>query len=335
MYISNMSLENSLKHLNKMVRKSLHLWDIPDGASVRLLNISENLTYMVESQNGFAAILRVHRENYHTKREIECELKWLKALDSEKNINVPKVYEGINGELIQEGIIEDLASTRDMVLFKYIKGEILDESDNLGGKFRELGIIAAHCHNHVSRWIKPEDFQRKTWDANTIFGTDPIWGNWRLAPEVTPEVAKVLQYVEEKICERLEAFGKDSARFNLIHADMRLANILNGEKHLHLIDFDDCGWGWFLYDFATAVSFIEDDPRISKLKEEWVRGYRGVRELSSDDEMEIDTFVMLRRMALLAWIGSHFEAPEPQKLASGFAAVTARLGITYIQKIHD
>ena len=35
---------------------------------------------------------------------------------------------------------------------------------------------------------------------------------------------------------------------------------------------------------------------------------------------------MLRRMALLAWIGSHIEAPEPRALAPGFAETTARLG---------
>ncbi|MEP2139244.1 MAG: hypothetical protein ABJI41_07025, partial [Erythrobacter sp.] len=35
-------------------------------------------------------------------------------------------------------------------------------------------------------------------------------------------------------------------------------------------------------------------------------------------------------MALLAWIGSHIEAPEPQALAPGFAATTARLSETYL-----
>ena len=39
--------------------------------------------------------------------------------------------------------------------------------------------------------------------------------------------------------------------------------------------------------------------------------YRSVHPLSEEDEAEIDTFIMLRRMALLAWISSHIEAPEP------------------------
>jgi len=42
---------------------------------------------------------------------------------------------------------------------------------------------------------------------------------------------------------------------------------------------------------------------------------------------------MLRRMALLAWIGSHIEAPEPQALAPGFAATTARLGQAWLDRL--
>lgn len=111
---------------------------------------------------------------------------------------------------------------------------------------------------------------------------------------------------------------------------MRLANLLIGDTGTRLIDFDDCGYGWFMYDFAASISFIEDDPRIPGLRGAWIKGYRSVRTLSAEDEAEIDTFIMLRRMALLAWIGSHIEAPEPQELAPGFAATTARLGQAFL-----
>jgi Ser/Thr protein kinase RdoA (MazF antagonist) len=111
---------------------------------------------------------------------------------------------------------------------------------------------------------------------------------------------------------------------------MRLANLLIEGETTRLIDFDDCGLGWFLYDFATGISFMEDNPQVPALRQAWVRGYRSVRPLSDAEEAEIDTFVMLRRMALLAWIGSHIEAPEPQALAPHFAAGTAKLAAEYI-----
>lgn len=112
---------------------------------------------------------------------------------------------------------------------------------------------------------------------------------------------------------------------------MRLANLLVHRNETRLIDFDDCGFGWLMYDFAAAISFIEDDPRISDLKSAWLHGYQTVRHLSFEDIDEVGTFVMLRRIALLAWIGSHIDAPEPQSLAPGFAEVTAQLGKMWLE----
>ncbi|GAB4302542.1 MAG: hypothetical protein Kow0058_16940 [Roseovarius sp.] len=219
-----------------------------------------------------------------------------------------------------------------MVLFHFVEGAPPDESGDMKAGFEELGQIAARCHEHVLHWPKPEPFERLTWDVDAIFGPDPTWGNWRDAPGVTSEVREVLERVEAAIRARLEAFGQAPERYNLIHADMRLANLLEDETGTRLIDFDDCGWGWFLYDFAAAISFIEDDPRVAGMKEAWIRGYRSVRDLSAEEEAEIDTFVMLRRMALLAWIGSHIEAPEPQALAPDFARVSAELGEAWLMR---
>lgn len=330
---SDMPLEDLLRHLDRLAQESLALWDVPEGATARLINVCENATYLVEAPGGYKSILRIHRENYHTHRAIECELAWLEALDAEGVVTTPGVYVGRNGDPIQQGRVDGLEAPRFMVLFHFVEGDAPDESGDMTAGFEELGEIAARCHDHVLRWKKPDDFQRLKWDADAVFGSNPTWGDWRDAPEVTPEVREVLEKVEQTVCARLDAFGKAPDRFNLIHADMRLANLLEDENGTRLIDFDDCGWGWFLYDFAAAISFIEDDPRIPDLKAAWVRGYRSVRDMSAEEEAEIDTFIMLRRMALLAWIGSHIEAPEPQELAPGFAATTARLGQAYMDRL--
>lgn len=328
-----MPLEELLGHLEKLAQQSLALWDVPEGARARLINVSENATYLVEAPGGYKSILRVHRENYHTHRAIECELAWLEALDAENVVTTPGVYVGKNGDPIQQARVEGLADPRYMVLFHFVEGEAPDESGDMTAGFEELGQIAARCHEHVLGWEKPANFERLTWDTEAVFGRNATWGDWRDAPEVTPEVLEVLEKVEQTIRARLDAFGKAPDRFNLIHADMRLANLLEDENGTRLIDFDDCGWGWFLYDFAAAISFIEDDPRIPSLRDAWVRGYRSVRQMSAEEEAEIGTFVMLRRMALLAWIGSHIEAPEPQELAPGFAATTARLGQAWMDSL--
>ncbi|MBL4769358.1 MAG: phosphotransferase [Rhodobacteraceae bacterium] len=327
---SEMSLEETLKLLQALANRSLVLWDIPDGALARLINVSENATYLVEAP-GYKSVLRIHRENYHSENAIACELTWADALNDEGRITTPGIYAGKDGKRIQSGTVSGLTVPRFMVLFHFVEGAEPDTSGDPEPLYQELGEIAARTHIHSIGWTRPKGFERLTWDCEAVFGTRPTWGNWRDGPEVTDDVCSILERVETTIKTRLTAFGKGPDRFGLIHADMRLANLLTDGNGTRLIDFDDCGFGWYLYDFATAISFIEDDPNVSVMKTAWVTGYRHARALSDEDAREIETFVMLRRMALLAWIGSHIEAPEPRALAVGFARVTAELGRVYLQ----
>ncbi|MEM7598198.1 MAG: phosphotransferase [Pseudomonadota bacterium] len=327
-----------LPRLQRLAEASLPLWDVPKEAQVRLINVSENVTYAVEAP-AFKSVLRIHRDGYHTRQAIESELDWLTALGRDTAVTTPRIILGKNGARIQHGTPPGLPTPRHMVMFHFIDGPAPDETGDLAPGFEELGQIAAQCHDHVLSWQKPDGFTRMTWDTRTVFGPNATWGNWREAPGVTDDIRALLTRLETTLTARLADFGKSPDRFNLIHADMRLANLIvspgvdAGSSGTRLIDFDDCGWGWFLYDFAAAISFIEDDPRVPALKAAWLRGYRSVRALSATEEAEIDTFVLLRRMALLAWIGSHIEAPEPQALAADFATGTAKLARAYLKRL--
>ena len=329
---SDMPMELLLKYLEVLANRSLALWDVvPAGASARLINISENATYLVEAPD-WKSVLRIHRENYHTENAIDCELAWSTALHHESAIVTPDYYLGRDGKAVQSGTIEGLPAPRYMVMFEFVEGEQPDEDQDLVKPFEELGEIAARTHLHSIGWKRPEPFERLTWDLETVFGENPTWGRWQDAPNVTAAIEETLRRVEDVVKRRVTEFGKGPERYGLIHADMRLANLLINDSGTRLIDFDDCGMGWFLYDFAASISFVEDHPQVPELKQAWVRGYRTIRDLPQRDEDQIDTFIMLRRLALLAWIGSHIEAPEPQQLAPDFARVSAELGNAYLRQ---
>ena len=328
--MTDSSAPTQMELVERLARESLHLWDLPEGASARLINLSENATFLAEAPDGRRIVLRVHREGYHSRRAIECELAWQNALAEAGAVATARCVPGRDGARVQSARIDGLDAPRHMVAFGFLEGETPQDGADMAGRFEELGRIAARCHDHALSWRRPEGFERLVWDERAVFGPSPTWGDWRDAPGVDSRVAPVLERTEAAVRARLEAFGKAPDRFNLIHADMRLANLLVRDGRTQIIDFDDCGLGWLMYDFAAAVSFIEDDPRLPELRSAWVRGYRSVRPLPQEDEAEIGTFVMLRRMALLAWIGSHMEAPEPQSLAPDFAARTALLAQGYL-----
>ncbi|MFO1068854.1 MAG: phosphotransferase [Geminicoccaceae bacterium] len=121
-------------------------------------------------------------------------------------------------------------------------------------------------------------------------------------------------------------------RFGLVHADLRLANLLVDERITRVIDFDDCGFSWFMYDLGAALSFIEHRPDVPELVDAWVRGYRRSAPLSAADEAEIPTFILLRRLLLVAWIGSHAETDLAQSLGEAYTEGSCTLAEQYLSR---
>lgn len=320
--------------LTHLANASLFLWDLESGSQATLLHLSENATFLVAQPTGPKCVLRIHRENYHTRHAISCELQWMAALAAGGGVITPTPIPGRDGGLIQTPpaslIPAGKLRPRNMVLFEFVDGKAPDESQDLVNSFEQLGELTAKAHAHALRWERPADFQRMSWNEKTIFGPSATWGDWRDAPGIDLVALEILERAETSIVRRLTSYGKSKERFELIHADMRLANLLIDNGSPRLIDFDDCGFGWFLYDFATGVSFLEDHPRLSDLTDAWLSGYLRIRQLDAADIAEIPTLIMLRRMAELAWLGSHPETDLARELGDCFAQISAELAKKYL-----
>ena len=322
-----------LAGLQDLADRSLARWKATAGGSAELINLSENATYRVTASGRADVALRIHREDYHSVNAIGSEIAWMKALREEAGIVTPEPIPGRDGDLVLEGESPLLPRPRNMVLFRWIDGREPDESEDLVAPFEELGRTTARLHVHSIGWTLPPGFERLTWNAAAVFGSDPLWGDWRDAPGVDRAARDVLDRAEAAILRRLEAFGTGLDRYGLVHADLRLANLLIHEGNTRVIDFDDSGMSWHLYDLATALSFIEDHPQKPELIASWLEGYERVRHLGDVDRAEIPTFILLRRMALLAWIGSHADTDLAKEQAPSFAPVTCDLAEAYLAEI--
>jgi Ser/Thr protein kinase RdoA (MazF antagonist) len=306
-------------------------WGFSTKTRVSLLAISENATFRADDPRADApAILRVHRPGYHTRAEIESELDWIEALRTEGVVEIPAPLPCTEGAHITGFDLE--GETRDVVAFEFMVGEEPSQDDDLVSGFHELGAISARLHAHARSWERPSGFTRKTWNFETTVGSSPHWGDWRAGLGLDERGRKILERVCVVLERRLVAYGEGAEHFGLIHADLRLANLLVDEAgRIGVIDFDDCGFGWFMYDFAAAVSFFEYEPIIPSLREAWVRGYKTVRELALEHIEMLPTFVMLRRLLLTAWIASHSETPTAQALGAGYTDGTVALGEQFLR----
>ena len=320
-----------LGHLQALADASLDLWPLEEGAAARLINISENATYLVDAPSGTKTVLRIHREDYHSRNGIRSELAWLKALADEAGVITPQAIAGKDGELIQSGSVGGLGRPRDMVMFEFIDGIEPNENDDLVEPFRRLGQISAKLHVHAMGWQKPAYFERLVWDSRTVFGPQANWGNWRDNHDIGEDRRPHLERLQEAVIANLATYGRTPDRFGLAHCDLRLANLLIVGDSTRVIDFDDCGLSWFLYDLAGALTLIEDLPQTPDLVEAWLDGYRRVRELSGEDMKAIPSLRMLRRMASLAWLGSHHSTALDEKTREDYAAATCGAAEEYLR----
>ena len=318
-----------LARLEECVRAALPGWGLGEGAEVSLLTISENATFRVgDAASGVDMALRVSRPGYNTPAEIASELAWIQALRADGVIETPAPVPLADGSLIA-GVPDD-GAIRYMTGFAFQPGAEPAADADLVPWFEELGTIHARLHAHARAWNRPDGFQRRIWNFQTTLGHTPHWGDWRAGLGLTPEGRATIEEVSAILQSRLDAYGHGAERFGLVHADLRLANILVQGDQLSVIDFDDCGFCWYFYDFAAAISFLEHEPYIPALRAAWLRGYRRIAPVTPEDEAAIDDFVMLRRILLTAWIASHAETPTAQAMGTAYTEGTVALARAYL-----
>ncbi len=306
------------------------------AASVELLNVSENATFLVTDPDAGPSVLRVHRLGYHTEAEIASELAWMDALRAEAGVRTPRVLPAADGRRVVtvperggQGRAE-----RYCVRFEFLPGTepggSAAEPALTAAHFAELGEITARMHQHAREWDRPAWFTRFSWDYAAAFGDRARWGRWQDGIGVGPSEHAILSRLDHALRDRLRAFGAGPERFGLVHADTRLANLLVHDGSVSVIDFDDAGFSWYLYDLGTSVSFFEHEPQVPGLVDAWLSGYRRAGELSAADEAEIWTFIMFRRLLLVAWIGSHRGVDIAAELGAGYTHGSCDLAETYL-----
>ena len=209
-------------------RAALRRYDCHPDASVELLNVSENATFLVSDPGAGPSVLRVHRLGYHTEQEIASELAWMDALRAEAGVRTPRVLLAAGGQRVVT-VPENGRQERHCVRFEFLPGTEPggEPGSRLTGRhFEELGEITARMHRHARRWARPEWFTRFHWDYAAAFGDRARWGRWQDGVGVGPSERPVLARLDDTLHARLSAFGQGPERYGLVHADTRLANLL-------------------------------------------------------------------------------------------------------------
>jgi Ser/Thr protein kinase RdoA (MazF antagonist) len=324
--------EVELRSIDVVARAALERWGLPGSSDIRLVNVSENATFFIDPPGGAELVLRIGRPGYNSTAEVASELAWVTALGAAGEVHTPPVIPAADGALLAEISVAELPGTRPCVMFGRVPGEAPDEGGDLVALFHTLGAVAAKIHVHSRTWSAPEGFTRRRWSYATTIGDTPSWGRWEQGPDVGVAERELLTRVCTQIARRLAAYGTAPDRYGLGHSDLRPGNILLDGRELWVIDFDDSGYAWWLWDLATGFTFIEHRPDLAELVASWLDGYREVSPLSDEVAAIGPTLIMLRRMHVLAWLSSHCNSELALQEGPAYLCGTCELADRYLSE---
>ncbi|WP_433710208.1 phosphotransferase enzyme family protein [Nocardia sp. CA-084685] len=291
----------------RVARRALDNYAAATQAVITFVKFRENYVFRVDTPDGSHA-LRIHRAGYRSDDEIIEELELLTALKT-AGVAVPHVRTCTNGDRLCL-IPDDDGDLHQVDMLVWVEettplgdiglaftGEATVDED----EFRTLGALIGGFHNAVESLEPATASIRARWDAHGLVGDRPVWGD---ALQAFGDDLRGRQIVEEaipRLLATIDAYGRLPGRYGLIHADFTPENVLVGTDGMTIIDFDDSGEGYYLFDLATAFFFYQPHPRADAILEALCEGYNSIRPLDESDHAVLRPMLLARGLTYLGW----------------------------------
>jgi len=296
--------------IRNRARKALGAWGLP-AQEPELLKYRENAVFRARLGDGKHAALRLHRPGYHSEAALRSELQFMEIL-RRGGLAVPDPIATPGGDLLVE-----LDGGQFADLIGWVHGGQIGESskplawsrDEIVAIYHEVGAAMAQMHAIADGWRPPAGFVRPAWNAQGLLGDTPLWGSFWDCPGLAGEDRGFLGRLRPALRDRLSAAGGE-LDYGLIHADLVRENVLVQGGAVAMIDFDDCGHGWRLFDIATALLRNRREPHYGALRQALIEGYRTHRRLDDADLAHLPLFLLLRSLTYIGWAGARSELPD-------------------------
>lgn len=286
--------------IHKLAAEAAAHWS---ATPTRLIRNRENAVFKVNTPTGRAA-LRLHRMGYQDDAAIRSELWWCAAL-AQAGVNVPAALPSRTG-----AFLITLSNGRRASVIDWVDGDALGEAGKpydrplplLLDQHRALGRLIADFHAATDRLTLPDDFTRPLWDINGLVGDSPFWGRFWDHPEATADQRATLIRARGFLYDFLTAHA---GSFGPIHADVLRENVLVNNRSLSLIDFDDSGIGFRLYDLGTVLSQNLYEPAYTQIRDALMDGY------GTTDTRAVEMFTLARTCASVGWTMPRLAPGDP------------------------
>ena len=310
------SRRSELAALRRMARTALAAFGV-DRSRLRLLRHEHNTTFRVDA-DASTFVLRINRPGVHGSATIASEMEWLRALVSETDLGVPEPVLALDGGAVVPILEPGDREARTAALLRWQNGRFVGRRLTTR-HLRQVAVLQAGLQHHGATWRPPQGFLRPRVDTlstaarrRSIASGDAAGTAWPAADDAAATVtfvAELLSSADAAIVARALdvvwatttelATRPDAA--GLIHADLHYENFLFHDGVARAIDFDDCGWGFYLYDVAVTLWELEERENYSRLRDAFLEEYGQHRRLPPNHDAHLRALFLLRRIQMLMW----------------------------------
>lgn len=281
------------RRLKNWVKVALEQYSIRDGrfALLKEGTNQRKLIFHVESPTRGRFVLRVYKPSRRSEN-LRPELLWLQALQREMPLSVPEPVPAADGSLISLASPKGASKPRRCVLLRWLPGK--KTTDPSPTELSLAGSRVALLHRHCEQYGIPEGLVFPyVWDWDWVFGEAvPLWNKGENV--YSRSEMDVFRTAAERIRQDLQELGKDSNVFGIIHRDLHLNNFLFHNAEAYAIDFETCGWGYYLFDLAVTLSSLEGFARHSApMQAAVLEGYQRERPLPESHSRYLGTFMAM------------------------------------------
>ncbi len=276
----------------------------------RLLSHRENAVFEVTLPNGRAA-LRLHRPGYRTDSQIRSELDWTRELVS-RGFPAPEPVAMPDGHdllTLDDGGRASVITWMDGGPVGTGEDQLVE--DDLDACLK-IGSLLARLHLTTEE-IGLERFDRPSWNIDGLTGPQPLWGRYWDMPRLSAEQRQLVIVARDRARAELMDYLAEGAEITLIHSDALRENVFRRpDGSLALIDFDDSGFGFVMYELAASISQSVADPLYPDARQAVIEGYATVRPLRQRDRSMFTAFAMLRAFSSLGWTIPRLREDHPK-----------------------
>lgn len=276
------------------------------GAEMEWVSETSSVVYRVTRPDGLRCALRIHRPGHKVVRWIESEMTWLEAIRRETNLLAPRPIRTLRGDLLSSARLPDGAALPGALL-EWVEGTVSTPETIQPEQVRRVGMYLARLHTFSRGYVPPEGFERPALDADGFFGEGSAYHAGDGERLFTAGQRAIFGAVEGRVRAVMAQLGHGRKVFGLIHADAIPQNVVFQGEIVGVVDFDECSWGYYLYDLAPMLWMLRAQPGYGACRAALIEGYESVSPLPEGSLVALEAFIAARQVASCRWIAAHRE----------------------------